>query len=174
MASQQTSVSVVLASDDLQPMPKKVKTEPEDTSFGTKTTTGVKNKSRSDYKNGDLPVPADQKWTNMFMDTVILWAGGQSSIWSIPDESLATALQDIFSVVYPDVEHEVTIHGAVFGVVRHPLISFFLVPSSSFTESWIGIAAPARVAQWIRIHSARDGHSLFLGNDQGEYGVGVV
>lgn len=47
---------------DAQPMPKKVKAEPEDTSLGTKTrTTSAAKKSRSDYKNSDLPVPADQK-----------------------------------------------------------------------------------------------------------------
>ena len=62
------------------------------------------------------------------MDTVILWAGGQSSIWSIPDETLATALQGIFSAIYPDVQYEVTVQGAVFGVVCYPIASFFLVP----------------------------------------------
>ncbi|KAF9224146.1 hypothetical protein BS17DRAFT_817050 [Gyrodon lividus] len=69
-------------------------------------TGGTKPKSRSDYKNSHLPVPADYKWTNAFMDTVILWAGGQLNIWSIPDETLAAALQEIFTTVDPDIQYE--------------------------------------------------------------------
>lgn len=119
-------------------MLKKAKKEPgEDYQFETSTTatsmdaldtkkTCTESKSRSDYKNSDLPISADHKWTNAFMDTVILWAGGQPNIWSIPDETLAAALQEIFTIVYPDIQYEVTIHGAVFGVVRYCSPSFSL------------------------------------------------
>ncbi|KAG9309104.1 hypothetical protein JVU11DRAFT_10991 [Chiua virens] len=117
-----TSVGVVHVDHDTQPIPKKAKIESEDTLIGTKT--GMANKSHSDYKNSNLPVPADQRWTNIFIDTVILWAGGQSSIWSIPDETLATAIQRIFSVVYPDIQYKVTIQGAVFGVVSQCLLEW--------------------------------------------------
>ena len=51
------------------------------------------------------------------------------------------ALQEIFFVIYPDVQHKVTIQGAVFGVVHHPLIHFLSSPSSPLTGTWIGIAA---------------------------------
>lgn len=137
--SHQTSVSVT-AGEDAQPVAKKVRTEAGgETQVKTSTTmnskdaieskktqaAGAESKSRSEYKNSDLPIPADHKWTNAFMDTVILWAGGQPNIWSISDETLATALQAIFAIVYPDVQYQVTIHGAVFGVVRRHLHSFF-------------------------------------------------
>lgn len=118
--------------NDAQPATKKAKTESGvnagvDSIESKKTrTVDAESKSRSDYKNIDLPVPADNKWTNAFMDTVILWAGGQPNVWSIPDETLATALQEIFIAVYPDVPYEVTAHGAVFGVVCYHLRFFFL------------------------------------------------
>ena len=138
--SHQTSVSVT-AAEDAQPVAKKVKMEAgEETQVEMSTmttmdstdaieskktqTVGTKSKSRSEYKNSDLPVPADHKWTNAFMDTVILWAGGQPNTWSIPNETLATALQAIFAIVYPDVQYQVMVHGAVFGVVRCCLRSF--------------------------------------------------
>jgi hypothetical protein len=126
--SHQTSVSVTHMEDTpSQPALKKAKTEPGkgtpvetsvDAVESKKTqAAGTESKSRSDYKNSDLPIVVDHKWSNAFMDTVILWAGGQPNIWSIPDEALATALQKIFTVVYPDVQYEVTINSAVFGVV---------------------------------------------------------
>ncbi|KAH0835022.1 hypothetical protein J3R83DRAFT_10758 [Lanmaoa asiatica] len=127
--SHQTSVSVT-AMGDTQLVTKKAKTEPgKETQVKTSATmtpvdaTETK-KSRSDYKNSDLPIPADLKWMNAFMDTVILWAGGQSNIWSIPDKTLAAALQEIFIAVYPDVEYEVTIHSAVFGVAWQRLLEW--------------------------------------------------
>ncbi|KAI9573302.1 hypothetical protein HD554DRAFT_2035681 [Boletus coccyginus] len=71
LTSQQTSVSVVHADDDAQLMAKKVKMEADDISLGKKTK-ALEHKSCSDYKYIDLPVIADQKWTSIFMDTVIL------------------------------------------------------------------------------------------------------
>ncbi|KAF8431065.1 hypothetical protein L210DRAFT_861645 [Boletus edulis BED1] len=135
--SHQTSVSVThVEATPRQPVLKKAKTEltPVET-IGTATsvdvvesktskTAGTESKSRSDYKNSDLPITVDHRWTNAFMDTVILWAGGQPNIWSIPDETLATALQKIFAVVYPNVEHEVTTSSAVFGVVWQRLLEW--------------------------------------------------
>lgn len=131
----QTSVSVT-AVEDAQPVTKKAKTlKTEDPTMllppgppytqanpttRTPSVDSIENKkSRSEYKNCDLPIPVDHRWTTAFMDTAILWAGGQPNIWSIPDETLATALQEIFNAVYPDVQYEVTVHSAVFGVVRH-------------------------------------------------------
>lgn len=108
--------------EDAQPVAKKVKME-ADAVESKKTQT--ESKSCSEYKNSDLPIPADHKWTNTFMDTVILWVGGQPNVWSIPDETLAAALQEIFTVVYPDVQYQVTVHSAVFGVVHHHPHSFF-------------------------------------------------
>ncbi|KAF8545840.1 hypothetical protein OG21DRAFT_1528222 [Imleria badia] len=113
--SHQTLVNVTM--EDTQPVAKKAKTEAgKETQVETCTTTtsadaveskktrtvGTESKSRSDYKNSDLPIPADHRWTNVFMDTAILWAGGQANVWSIPNETLATALQKIFTTVYPE------------------------------------------------------------------------
>ncbi|KAI9573307.1 hypothetical protein HD554DRAFT_2035686 [Boletus coccyginus] len=107
LTSQQTSVSVVHTDDDAQLMAKKVKMEADDISLGKKTK-ALEHKSCSVYKNIDPVIMADQKWTSVFMDTIILWAGGQTSIWSIPNETLATSLQEIISIVYPDIEHKVS------------------------------------------------------------------
>ncbi|KAH0835465.1 hypothetical protein J3R83DRAFT_9104 [Lanmaoa asiatica] len=111
--SYQTSVSVTI--EDTQPVAKKAKIEAAketqvetgttaasmDTIGSKKTqTAGTEFKSRSDYKNSDLPVPADHRWANAFMDTAILWAGGQANVWSIPDETLAVALQEIFTAAW--------------------------------------------------------------------------
>ncbi|KAG6374965.1 hypothetical protein JVT61DRAFT_3731 [Boletus reticuloceps] len=107
--SHQTSVSIThVETTSHQPVLKKAKTEltPVET-IGTATsvvviesktlkTAGTKSKSRSDYKNSDLPITVDHRWSNAFMDTVILWAGGQPNIWSIPNETLATALHKIY------------------------------------------------------------------------------
>ena len=124
--SHQTTVNVT-AVENAQPITKKVKMKPGNTMTSTdpiesKTwIADAESKYRSDYKNSDLPIPADQKWTNTFMDTVILWAGGQPNIWSILDEILPNALQKIFTAIYPDVPYEVTTHSAVFSVVYyHP------------------------------------------------------
>ncbi|KAF8550640.1 hypothetical protein OG21DRAFT_1524998 [Imleria badia] len=117
--SHQTSVSVTM--EDTQPVVKKAKIEAgKETQAETRTTTasvdaaeskttrtaGTETKSHSEYKNSDLPIPADHRWTNAFMDTAILWAGGQANIWSIPDETLVAALQKIFTAVYPNVQYK--------------------------------------------------------------------
>ncbi|KIK81088.1 hypothetical protein PAXRUDRAFT_96833, partial [Paxillus rubicundulus Ve08.2h10] len=77
-----------------------------------------------DYTNADLLVPADSRWKNNFLDTVILCAGSQEDIWVIPYETMASALHKIFNVVYPDVEYRVTTQGAVFGVAYQCLGSW--------------------------------------------------
>ena len=124
--SHQMAVNVTVV-ENAQPVTKKVKMEPGNTMTSTdpiesKTQIAdAESKYHSDYKNSNLPIPTDQKWTNTFMDTIILWAGGQLNIWSIPDETLANALQKIFTAIYPDVPYKVTTHSVVFGVVcYHP------------------------------------------------------
>ncbi|KAI9572441.1 hypothetical protein HD554DRAFT_2036028 [Boletus coccyginus] len=108
-----TSVTIMHADHDAQLMLKKAKIEPEDTLLRTKTRNmGITNKSCSDYKNSDLPVPTDQKWMNIFIDTVILWAG------------------KIFSTVYPNVQYEVTIQSAVFGVKGYDMESIIALASA--------------------------------------------
>jgi len=79
-------------------------------------------KSRSSYRNVDLPPQCqDQRWSKIFLPTVLLWAGSQSDVWQISDSALLSAMQDIFDVVYPDLKYTVTFQGSVFGVVRYML-----------------------------------------------------
>jgi len=80
-------------------------------------------KKRSEYNNKDLPVPSDHRWSRSFIPMATLWCSVQKNIWSVPDEQLASALQLIFNVVYPDIKHQVTTSGSVFSVVStHSII----------------------------------------------------
>lgn len=74
-------------------------------------------KPRGQYRNNDLPVPADSKWVKAFLSTALLWAGSQANPWEISESLMADALQEIFDVVYPDVKYKVNPNGAVFAVV---------------------------------------------------------
>lgn len=69
------------------------------------------------YRNTDLPVPADSKWVKAFLSTAVLWAGSQPNPWEMSESVMADALQDIFDVVYPNVKYVVNPNGAVFAVV---------------------------------------------------------
>lgn len=72
---------------------------------------------KKQYNNKDLPVPTDHRWSRTFISTATLWCSVQSNMWNVPDEQLASALQQIFEVVYPNVKYRVTPAGSVFSVV---------------------------------------------------------
>ena len=74
-------------------------------------------KKRSEYSNKDLPMPSDHRWSQSFIPMATLWCNVQKNVWSVPDEELASALQLIFNIVYPDIKHRVTTSGSVFLVV---------------------------------------------------------
>ncbi|KAG1908780.1 uncharacterized protein F5891DRAFT_937724, partial [Suillus fuscotomentosus] len=59
-------------------------------------------KPRAQYRNTDLPeqVQTDHRWAKKFLPTMMLWAGSQESLWSIPDETLLTHIQIAFQAVY--------------------------------------------------------------------------
>ncbi|KAG2757843.1 hypothetical protein P692DRAFT_20711257, partial [Suillus brevipes Sb2] len=78
-------------------------------------------KPRGQYRNNDLPVPADSKWVKAFLSTALLWAGSQANPWEISESLMADALQEIFDVVYPDVKYKVNPNGAVFAVTQQRL-----------------------------------------------------
>ncbi|OJA18667.1 hypothetical protein AZE42_13585, partial [Rhizopogon vesiculosus] len=86
-------------------------------------------KPRHQYRNSDLPVPADSKWVKPFLNTAILWAGSQDNLWEISELQMADALQEIFDVVYLDVPYKVTTNGAVFAIVSSIIGSHKLLPS---------------------------------------------
>ncbi|KAG1728221.1 hypothetical protein EDB19DRAFT_2042616 [Suillus lakei] len=51
---------------------------------------------------------------------MILWAGSQESLWSIPDATLLTHVQIIFQAIYPDVNLTIVLNGAVFSLtIQH-------------------------------------------------------
>ena len=74
-------------------------------------------KKHSEYNNKDLPMPSDHCWSQSFIPMATLWCSVQKNIWSVPNEELASALQLIFNVMYPDIKHQVTTSGSVFLVV---------------------------------------------------------
>lgn len=76
------------------------------------------NKRRKVYNMKDLPVPSDQRWSRNVIGTLTLWCGTQPNVWSIPDQDFTKALQTIFDTVYPEVEYQVNLHGAVHAVVN--------------------------------------------------------
>ncbi|KAG2114054.1 hypothetical protein BD769DRAFT_1391499 [Suillus cothurnatus] len=78
-------------------------------------------KPHGQYRNNDLPVPADSKWVKAFLSMALLWAGSQANPWEISESLMADALQEIFDVVYPDVKYKVNPNGAVFAVMQQRL-----------------------------------------------------
>ncbi|KAI6004156.1 hypothetical protein EDD15DRAFT_2360429 [Pisolithus albus] len=82
-----------------------------------------KTKPHSKYSNSDLPVPVNSRWTNQFLDTATLWAGSQPNIWTIPEDAMVTAFQEIFNAIDPNVVYMVKNHGsqAVFAVASQRL-----------------------------------------------------
>ena len=72
---------------------------------------------KKQYNNKDLPVPTDHRWSRAFVSTATLWCSVQPNVWNVLDEQLASALQQIFEVVYPDIKYRVTPTGSVFLVV---------------------------------------------------------
>ncbi|KAG2144387.1 uncharacterized protein EDB93DRAFT_1251628 [Suillus bovinus] len=75
-------------------------------------------KLHGQYRNNDLPVPADSKWVKVFLSMALLWAGSQANPWEISESLMADTLQEIFDVVYPDVKYKVNPNGAVFAVMQ--------------------------------------------------------
>lgn len=80
-------------------------------------------KERSAYTKRDLPVPCDRRWSHSFTSTAILWYSVQNNVWNVPEEMLVSALQRIFSVVYPGIKYRVIPTGSVFAVVSRFILS---------------------------------------------------
>ncbi|KAG1840508.1 hypothetical protein F4604DRAFT_1690744 [Suillus subluteus] len=78
-------------------------------------------KPRGQYRNTDLPVPANSKWVKAFLSTAVLWAGSQPNPWEMSESMMVDALQDIFDVVYPGIKYKVNLNGAVFAVMQQRL-----------------------------------------------------
>jgi hypothetical protein len=81
-------------------------------------------KSGNQWRNTDLPpiMLEEGAWRRSFIPTVFLWAGAQPNFWSIEAESLVTALQAIFDVAFPGINHNVQPKGPIIGLVCLTLI----------------------------------------------------
>ncbi|KAG2030824.1 hypothetical protein BDR03DRAFT_1016715 [Suillus americanus] len=75
-------------------------------------------KPRAQYQNTNLPdqVQADHCWAKKFLPTMMLWAGSQESLWSIPGATLLTHIQIVFQAVYPELNLAIVQNGAVFSL----------------------------------------------------------
>ncbi|KAG1809451.1 hypothetical protein EV424DRAFT_1350016 [Suillus variegatus] len=73
------------------------------------------------YCNNDLLVPANSKWVKAFLSMALIWTGSQANPWEISKSLTADALQEIFDMVYPDVNYKVNSNGAVFAVTQQRL-----------------------------------------------------
>jgi len=93
----------------------------------------------SQWRNTDLPpmMVEDSSWRRRFIPTVLLWAGSQPDFWSIEPADLLGALQAIFQVLYPGVNHIIQPKGPIMGVVS-PRIIFSLYLSEPFWRKHIG------------------------------------
>ncbi|KAG1866579.1 hypothetical protein DFJ58DRAFT_724072 [Suillus subalutaceus] len=124
-----TSVGTVSRCDNKVPPSKKAKTihmkseHPASTASAGPKGDGnwveLVSKVCSTYLNTDLPPGCheDGKWARQFLPTVFLWLGAQDELWTITDVKLLHACQEIFKVVFPNIQYKVVTSGSVFGVV---------------------------------------------------------
>ncbi|KAG1748368.1 uncharacterized protein EDB91DRAFT_1016968, partial [Suillus paluster] len=63
-------------------------------------------------------------WQRSFIPTVFLWAGAQPNFWSIETDKLLPALQAIFDVAYPGMNHNVQPKGPIIGLVNQRICSW--------------------------------------------------
>ncbi|KAG1864385.1 hypothetical protein F4604DRAFT_1905370 [Suillus subluteus] len=122
-----TSVGTVSRCENKFPPSKKAKTT-HTKSEHSASTAGPKgdgnwvelvSKAHSTYLNTDLPPGCheDGKWARQFLPMVFLWLGAQDKLWTITDVKLLHTCQDIFKVIYPNIQYKVVTSGSVFGVV---------------------------------------------------------
>ncbi|KAG1856021.1 hypothetical protein DFJ58DRAFT_727275 [Suillus subalutaceus] len=99
----------------------------------------TKPKSGNQWRNTDLPplMLEDGMWRRSFIPTVFLWAGAQPNFWSIETEKLLPALQAIFNVAYPGMNHKVQPRGPIIGLVNQRICSW----RSNFGSTAIALVA---------------------------------
>ncbi|KAG1866428.1 hypothetical protein C8R48DRAFT_672169 [Suillus tomentosus] len=86
----------------------------------------MKPKSGNQWRNMDLPLIMleDGAWCRSFIPTVFLWAGTQPNFWCIEAKKLHPALQAIFDVAFPGMNHNVQPKGPIMGLVNQHLCSW--------------------------------------------------
>ncbi|KAG1886993.1 hypothetical protein F4604DRAFT_1675058 [Suillus subluteus] len=123
-----TKTSVTVA-EKLNP-PKKAKLEPvlstssEPNLMAADMST--KPKTGSQWRNTDLPpiMLEGGAWRQRFIPTVFLWAGAQPKFWSIETEKLLPALQAIFDISFPGINHNIQPKGPIIGLVNQRICSW--------------------------------------------------
>ncbi|KAG1717882.1 hypothetical protein EDD22DRAFT_964301, partial [Suillus occidentalis] len=86
----------------------------------------TKPKSGNQWQNTNLPplMLEDGMWQRSFIPTVFLWAGAQPNFWSIETEKLLPALQAIFNIAYPGMNHKVQPRSPIIGLVNQRICSW--------------------------------------------------
>ncbi|KAG2030118.1 hypothetical protein BDR03DRAFT_1017503 [Suillus americanus] len=124
---------------DEEPISTKVKQVPKPMRTTTKTSVTVAEKPNppkkakleppktgSQWQNTDLP-PIMLKggaWRRRFIPMVFLWAGAQPKFWSIKTKKLLPALQTIFDVSFPGINHNIQPKGPIIGLVNQRICSW--------------------------------------------------
>ena len=75
--------------------------------------------SNRKFTNSDLPDGCREGGTwRSFISSLVHWCGGHVDPWSVEPTKLQDAMQQMWSVVYHnEIDHEVTLKGAVYHVV---------------------------------------------------------
>ncbi|KAG2743103.1 hypothetical protein P692DRAFT_20747212 [Suillus brevipes Sb2] len=99
----------------------------------------TKPKTGAQWRNTDLPpiMLEGGAWRRTFIPTVFLWAGAQPKFWSIETEKLLPALQAIFNVSFPGINHTIQPKGPIVGLVNQRLCSW----RSNFGSTAIALIA---------------------------------
>ncbi|KAG2104268.1 hypothetical protein BD769DRAFT_1676255 [Suillus cothurnatus] len=91
------------------------------------------------WQNTDLPpiLTENGLWHRQFIPTVLLWAGSQSSFWTIKAADLLCAVQAIFNMMYPKVKYNIQPRGPIMGMITQHLCTWH----SNFGSTAIALIA---------------------------------
>jgi hypothetical protein len=80
-----------------------------------------KNGQKTAPSNKDLPHGVHDKdhWHRKFIPTFLWWVAKHSDPWNLDDNDVVIALQQIWDVIYPNIEYTVEQKGAVVAVVTY-------------------------------------------------------
>ncbi|KAG2156881.1 uncharacterized protein EDB93DRAFT_1247070 [Suillus bovinus] len=106
------------------PASKRAKTESHTTSIISRRDGSGANHQ---YQNDDLPDGChhNNTWHQVFIPTVVHWAGGDVEPWGPDDHELRNVMQDIWDHIYKGrIEHEISSSGAVLKVAKQRLMEW--------------------------------------------------
>lgn len=91
------------------------------------------------WQNTDLPPMLTENglWRRQFVPTILLWAGSQSSFWTIEAADLLCAVQATFNTMYPGVKYNIQPRGPIIGVITQRLCTW----RSNFGSTAIALVA---------------------------------